>query len=92
MWSCDFTSAELRPQRNKLATRLVWFSIATADSMTNRIGMTVIVLCSCEQWCEANVKHVWRDVYIAMIVRWGCLEGRVHSHGCTLGLFGGMCT
>ena len=56
--------------------------------MNNRIGMTMIVLCSCKRWCEANVKHVWRDVYIAMDVRWGCLEGCVH----TLGLFGGMQT
>ena len=29
---------------------------------------------------------VWRDVYIAMDVRWGCLEACVHR----LGLFGGM--
>ena len=41
----------------------------------------LIVLCS----CEANEKHVWRDVDIAMIVRWGCLEGRVHSHGYSQG-------
>ena len=60
--------------------------------MNSRIGMTVMVLCSCERWCEANVKHVWKDVYLAMIVRWGCLKGRVHSHGCTLGLFKGTCT